>query len=54
MRTWRKTLAWIARVKPEHAVLTNLHQDMDYDELKRILPANIEPAYDQLSFDLTL
>ncbi len=46
-----KTLSWIARVKPEHAVLTNLHQDMDYNALKAILPPNVEPAYDQLTLE---
>jgi phosphoribosyl 1,2-cyclic phosphate phosphodiesterase len=39
-------LAWIARVKPRHAVLTNLHLDLDYETLKRELPAHVEPAYD--------
>jgi phosphoribosyl 1,2-cyclic phosphate phosphodiesterase len=39
-------LAWIARVKPKRAVLTNLHNDLDYETLKRELPAGIEPAYD--------
>ncbi len=27
-------LAWIARVKPTHAILTNLHLDLDYETLK--------------------
>ncbi|HEX9159914.1 MAG TPA: MBL fold metallo-hydrolase [Rhizomicrobium sp.] len=39
-------LAWIARVKPRRAVLTNLHIDIDYETLRRELPPNIEPAYD--------
>ena len=39
-------LAWIARVKPRRAVLTNLHMDLDYEALRRALPANVEPAYD--------
>jgi len=41
-------LEWIARLKPRHAVLTNLHQDLDYDVLKASLPDGIEPAYDGL------
>ncbi|HEX3663784.1 MAG TPA: MBL fold metallo-hydrolase [Rhizomicrobium sp.] len=41
-------LEWIARVKPKHAVLTNLHQDLDYKKLKRELPEGVEPAYDGL------
>ncbi len=39
-------LAWIARVKPKRAVLTNLHNDLDYETLKRELPPGVEPAYD--------
>ncbi|HEX2592941.1 MAG TPA: MBL fold metallo-hydrolase [Rhizomicrobium sp.] len=39
-------LEWIRRVKPKHAVLTNLHIDLDYETLKRELPAGVEPAYD--------
>lgn len=39
-------LAWIAHVKPAHAVLTNLHFDLDYETLRRELPEGIEPAYD--------
>lgn len=40
------TLEWIARVRPERAILTNLHVSMDYRTLKRTLPAGVEPAYD--------
>jgi len=39
-------LEWIARVKPRHAVLTNLHIDLDYETLKNELPPGVEPAYD--------
>jgi phosphoribosyl 1,2-cyclic phosphate phosphodiesterase len=41
-----RTLEWIARVKPAHAVLTNMHIDMDYDSLRRELPPGVEPGYD--------
>ena len=37
-------------IKPKKAILTNLHTDLDYFELKKILPKNIIPAYDGLSF----
>lgn len=40
------TLDWIARVKPRRAILTNLHVTMDYQTLKKNLPAGVEPAYD--------
>ena len=38
-------------VKPKKAILTNLHTDLDYFELKKKLPKNIIPAYDGLSFN---
>ncbi len=41
-----ETLAWIARLQPKRAVLTNLHTDLDFETLKTRLPANVEPAYD--------
>jgi phosphoribosyl 1,2-cyclic phosphate phosphodiesterase len=43
-----KTLAWIARLQPRRAVLTNLHVDLDYQTLRKSLPRNVEPAYDGL------
>jgi phosphoribosyl 1,2-cyclic phosphate phosphodiesterase len=45
-------LAWIARLKPRHAILTNLHADLDYAQLRAKLPAHIEPAYDGMSVTL--
>ncbi len=41
-----RTLEWIARVKPRRAILTNMHVDLDYETLRRSLPAGVEPAYD--------
>jgi phosphoribosyl 1,2-cyclic phosphate phosphodiesterase len=41
-----EALAWIERMRPKRAILTNLHTDLDYDELRRQLPENVEPAYD--------
>jgi phosphoribosyl 1,2-cyclic phosphate phosphodiesterase len=43
-----QALAWIGRLKPRRAVLTNLHVDLDYQTLRRELPAGVEPAYDGL------
>ena len=45
-----EALEWIARIKPKRAILTNLHTDMDYDELRATMPAHVEPAYDRMSF----
>ena len=47
-------LEWIERVGPERAILTNLHQDLDYRALAASLPPGVEPAYDGLSFELEL
>ena len=41
----------IKYLKPKKTILTNLHTDLDYTELKKKLPKNIIPAYDGLSFN---
>jgi phosphoribosyl 1,2-cyclic phosphate phosphodiesterase len=41
-----KTLNWIERVKPKLAILTHMSHDMEYNELKKLLPSNVVPAYD--------
>ena len=38
--------------KPKKTILTNLHSDLDYNELKKKLPNNVTPAYDGLSVRL--
>jgi phosphoribosyl 1,2-cyclic phosphate phosphodiesterase len=45
-----QTLEWIERLAPEHAILTNMHIDLDYQTLARELPANVTPAYDGMRF----
>ena len=47
------TLEWIGRARPERAVLTNMHLDMDYATLEAELPPQIRPAFDGmvLTFD---
>ncbi len=49
-----KTLAWIKRVKPKRAILTNMHIDLDYAELARRLPSDVEPAYDGMRFSVEM
>lgn len=41
-----ETLAWIERLKPKSAILTNMHVDLDYDTLLRELPSHVTPAHD--------
>ena len=38
-------------LKPKKAILTNMHVDLDYDYLKKILPKNVVPAYDGMNFN---
>jgi phosphoribosyl 1,2-cyclic phosphate phosphodiesterase len=47
-----QALEWIERLKPRRAVLTHLHIDLDYETLKRELPAKVEPAYDGMVIEL--
>jgi len=37
---------------PKKTILTNMHSDLDYDYLKKILPKNIVPGYDGMSVNL--
>ena len=47
-----ETLAWIERLKPRRAILTNMHLDLDYATLERQLPDHIQPAFDGMSFEI--
>jgi phosphoribosyl 1,2-cyclic phosphate phosphodiesterase len=47
-----EALDWVARLKPKRAILTNLHADLDYDVLRRELPAHIDPAFDGMQIKL--
>ena len=39
-------LRWIDKFKPRRAVLTNLHSDLDYEVLRKQVPAGVEVGYD--------
>jgi phosphoribosyl 1,2-cyclic phosphate phosphodiesterase len=45
-------LTWIERFKPRQAVITNMHSDLDYEELRQRLPKGVEPAYDGMRFTM--
>src|SRR5262245_42459945 len=47
-----EALGLIEALQPRRAILTNLHSELDYDELRGRLPAHVEPAYDGLSLEL--
>jgi phosphoribosyl 1,2-cyclic phosphate phosphodiesterase len=41
-----EALEFIGKVKPLRAVLTNLHTDLDYEQLRASLPDSVSPAFD--------
>ena len=47
-----QVLKLIKILKPKKSILTNLHSDLDYNKIKKLLPKNISPAYDGMSFKL--
>ena len=47
-----RSLEWIARLAPRRAILTNMHNDLDYATLAAELPAGIRPAHDGLVFEI--
>ncbi len=49
-----QTLDWISDVSPQRAVLTNMHNDLDYKTVAAETAQHIDPAYDGmvLEFDL--
>ncbi len=47
-----RTLEWIARVKPQRAILTHMDESLDYETLRRALPAGVEPGYDGLVLEM--
>jgi phosphoribosyl 1,2-cyclic phosphate phosphodiesterase len=44
--TIAQALEWIERLKPARAIITNLHNDLDYEALRAELPPGVEPAFD--------
>lgn len=47
-----QTLEWIKRASPRRAVLTNMHNDLDYQTVADETPEHITPAYDGLQIEL--
>jgi phosphoribosyl 1,2-cyclic phosphate phosphodiesterase len=47
-----RALEWIAKVRPERAILTNMHIDLDFETLKAELPRGVEPAFDGMRFEV--
>jgi phosphoribosyl 1,2-cyclic phosphate phosphodiesterase len=47
-----EALAWIERLKPRRAILTNLHSDLDYEVLRGKLPVHVVPAFDGMTLSV--
>lgn len=45
-------LEWITRVAPRHAVLTNMHIDIDYETVNEETPDHITPAHDGMVIEI--
>lgn len=45
-----EALDHIARLKPARSILTNLHTDLDYAQLRAALPEGVVPAFDRMRF----
>ena len=47
-----QALQQVEKYRPRHAVLTNLHIDLDYQETDRITPDHVRPAFDGMQIDV--
>ena len=47
-----EALGFIERLRPRRAILTNMHNDLDYATLRDALPPGVEPGYDGLAVEL--
>ena len=45
-------LKLIRKIKPKKSILTNLSNEIDYNEIKKILPKNVAPAHDGLTISI--
>ena len=49
-----ESLTLINEMTPRHAILTNLHIDLDYSQTDAMTPDHVRPGYDGLQVDVTL
>ena len=47
-----QVLELVKILSPKKTILTNMHSDLDYDQLKKKLPKNIVPGYDGMTVKL--
>jgi phosphoribosyl 1,2-cyclic phosphate phosphodiesterase len=48
-----EALDWIEKLEPQRAILTNLHTDLDFEQLRTKLPPHVEPAFDGMRIELS-
>ncbi|SIT81106.1 phosphoribosyl 1,2-cyclic phosphate phosphodiesterase [Yoonia rosea] len=48
------TLEWIARVAPKQAILTNMHNDLDYETVAAETPEHVSPAFDGMTITIAV
>lgn len=44
-----QTLEWIERAAPKRAVITNMHIDLDYEDVAKETPEHVTPAFDGMT-----
>lgn len=49
-----QALAWARTLRARRTILTNMHVDLDYQTLRRELPADVEPAYDGMQVEISI
>ncbi|RIY03774.1 MBL fold metallo-hydrolase [Aureimonas flava] len=49
-----EALGWIDRLGVPRAVLTHMHTPLDYEAVRRSLPAHVEPAFDGMRIEFEL
>ena len=47
-----RILQLVKIINPKKTILTNMHTDLDFNKLKKILPKNINPGFDGMTINL--
>ena len=47
-----EVLELVQMINPKKTILTNMHSDLDYNQLKKILPKNVVPGFDGMCVTL--
>ena len=47
-----EVLELVKMISPKNTILTNMHNELDYKKLKKVLPKNVKPGYDGMCLNL--